>query len=216
MSAAENQDRLEKVLRRSPVVPVLTLESVEAAVPTGRALFEGGLDVIEVTLRTPAALEAARAMAQALPELSVGAGTVLTDEQMTAVAEAGLAFAVSPGFTPRLVASAAKHHLPYLPAAATPAEALQLLELGHRLQKFFPAEAAGGVTYLKQLGAPLARIGFCPSGGIDAAKAADYLKLPNVVVVEGSWMATPALIAAERWEEITALAKEAAALARTG
>jgi 2-dehydro-3-deoxyphosphogluconate aldolase/(4S)-4-hydroxy-2-oxoglutarate aldolase len=196
-------------LRRVPVVPVLTVEDPATAPDLALALIRGGLDVLEITLRTPAALEGIRRIIEAAPQALVGAGTVLTPEQGQAAAAAGARFAVSPGMTPRLVAAANEWPIPFLPGAATASEAMALADLGYRVLKFFPAEPAGGQAALKALAAPLPHVLFCPTGGIDAPKAAHYLKLPNVVTVGGSWVAPAEAIAHRRWDEITRLAREA-------
>jgi 2-dehydro-3-deoxyphosphogluconate aldolase/(4S)-4-hydroxy-2-oxoglutarate aldolase len=212
---SEFNQALADTLGRVGVVPVLTIESAEAGVAVARALARGGLDVIEVTLRTPAAIEAIRRIRAEVPLARVGAGTVLTPEQADAAIEAGARFIVSPGMTPRLVAAAEGWAVPFLPGAVTASEALALADLGYRCQKFFPAEAAGGVAMLKALAAPLSGLSFCPTGGIDAGNARDYLALANVVAVGGSWVAPAALARAGDWERITALASVAASLRRS-
>lgn len=201
-------------LRRVPVVPVLTIEDPEIALELARALVRGGLDVLEITLRTPDALVALRRIVEAVPEAFVGAGTVLTPEQGSGAIAAGAKFAVSPGMTPRLVEAARGWPIPFLPGAATASEAMALADLGYRVLKFFPAEPAGGVAALKALAAPLAHLSFCPTGGIDAAKAQAYLKLANVVAVGGSWVAPSAEIARRNWDGIAGLAREAMQLRR--
>lgn len=198
----------------TPVVPVLTIETATSALPLARALLAGGLGVLEITLRTPAGLPAIAAIAREIEGAVVGAGTVLTPAQYEAAARAGARFVVSPGATPALLDAAAASSVPFLPAAATPSEAMALLERGHSFLKFFPAEPAGGIAYLKALAAPLPEIRFCPTGGIDAAKAALYLDLPNVLCVGGSWVAPGDAVAAGDWPRITALARAAAALRR--
>jgi 2-dehydro-3-deoxyphosphogluconate aldolase / (4S)-4-hydroxy-2-oxoglutarate aldolase len=203
---------LREVLRRLPVVPILTIDRREVALPLARALAEGGLGILEVTLRTSAALAAIREIANGLPEAVVGAGTVRSPEQAQDAIEAGARFLVSPGMTPRLLAAAQSWSLPFLPAVATASEAMALSEMGYRVLKFFPAEPAGGVATLKALAAPLPELIFCPTGGIDVAKARDYLTQPNVVCVGGSWVAPTQAVAAGNWAVITALARVAAAL----
>ena len=182
------------------------------AVPLARALVAGGLTTLEITLRTAEAIEAVRDIADALPHALVGAGTVLTPEQGDTVIAAGARFLVAPGMTPRLAEAAERWRVPFLPGVATASEAMALMDLGYRVLKLFPAEQAGGQGLIKALGAPLAELRFCPTGGIDLAKAAGYLALPNVVAVGGSWVAPAALIRAGRWDEITELAREAASL----
>lgn len=203
---------LGEALRRAAVVPVLTIDRAEDAVPLARALVEGGLEAIEVTLRTAAAIEAIRRIRLELPSALVGAGTVLTPEHGRRAIGAGAKFIVSPGMTPRLIEAAQSWPVPFLPGAVTASEAMALSDLGYSVLKFFPAEQCGGAATLKSLAAPLAGLAFCPTGGIDAAKAKDYLALPNVAAVGGSWMAPGKLVAARDWDAIGRLAGEAAAL----
>lgn len=197
----------------APVIPVLVIRDAAHARPLAQALVAGGLPVLEVTLRTPAALEAIAEMAQVAGAV-VGAGTVLSAADVRAVMAAGAGFAVSPGATDRLLAACEERGLPILPGAATATEAMALLERGYSTQKFFPAEVAGGVAALRALSAPLPQITFCPTGGIGPANAADYLALPNVTCVGGSWVAPSGMIAAGDWDGITALARAASALPR--
>jgi 2-dehydro-3-deoxyphosphogluconate aldolase/(4S)-4-hydroxy-2-oxoglutarate aldolase len=211
MQATLNPE-LVPVLRRARVVPVLTVEDAAAGVDIARALVAGGLDVIEVTLRTPAALRTIAAMANAVPSALIGAGTVLTPEQGRDAIGAGARLLVSPGMTPRLLEAAESWGQPYLPGAATASEAMALADLGYRALKFFPAEPAGGVGYLRALAAPLPEVAFCPTGGIGAANGAAYLALPNVLCVGGSWVVPEAAVAARDWAAITRLAKAAVAL----
>ncbi len=199
-------------LRRLRIVPVLTIASAAEGVAIARALCAGGLDAIEVTLRTPSALDALRAIRAEIPEARVGAGTVLTPEQGRDAILAGAQFIVSPGMTPRLIEAAESWPVPFLPGAVTASEAMALADLGYRVLKFFPAEASGGAAALKALAAPLADIAFCPTGGIDGSNVADYLALPNVAAVGGSWVAPAKLVAARDWDGITALARSAATL----
>jgi 2-dehydro-3-deoxyphosphogluconate aldolase/(4S)-4-hydroxy-2-oxoglutarate aldolase len=203
---------LASILAAAPVVPVLTVDDWKTAVPLARALVAGGLPAIEITLRTPAALKAIRAVAAEVEGAFAGAGTVLSRAQLEEAAEAGARFAVSPGASPGLLAAAAGSALRLLPGAATASEAMALLELGYSLQKFFPAEAAGGPTVLKALAAPLPGVRFCPTGGIDAKNARTYLALPNVVCVGGSWVAPKEAVEKEDWARIEVLAREAAGL----
>lgn len=209
---AEKQSRLESILRLAPVIAVVTIDDATAAVPLARALLDGGIAAIEVTLRTSAALNAIRAIAMELPQTAVGAGTVLSVADLDAATAAGAKFAVSPGAAPALLAAADASALPWLPGAATSSEAMALAEHGYWLQKFFPAEAAGGVGYLRSLAGPLPQTRFCPTGGISAQNVPDYLRLPNVVCVGGSWLTPPALVHAKDWPAITALARAAATL----
>ncbi len=205
--------RLAEELRRVPVVPVLTIDDAKLAVPLAQALVAGGLRILEVTLRTEAALEGIRRIVQEVPGVLVGAGTVRTPDQGHSAIAAGARFLVSPGMTPRLVPSADGWSVPFLPGAATPSEAMALADLGYRALKFFPAEPLGGVAALKSLAAPLPDVVFCPTGGIGPDTARDYLALPNVVTVGGSWVAPAAAIAKEDWDTITRLSREATGLA---
>ena len=200
-------------MERVPVIPVLVIDRVEDAAPLAEALVAGGLDVLEVTLRTPVALEALRAMQRAVPKAIVGAGTVNTPQQMAQVAEAGAAFAVSPGATDALVAAAARHDMPFLPGVATASDVLLRLEQGLTALKFFPAEAAGGVAMLKSWAGPLSEACFCPTGGIKARSASSYLALPNVACVGGSWVTPKDAVAERDWAKIESLAREASTLA---
>ena len=202
----------EDVLALAPVMPVVVVDDVEHAVPIARALVAGGLPGIEVTLRTPAALSAIERVAEEVPEAVVGAGTVVDREQADAAAKAGARFLVSPGCTPDLARAMADTGLPSLPGVATVSEAMALLELGMTELKFFPAEASGGAKFLKSLTGPLPQLRFCPTGGITAESAADYLALSNVGCVGGSWLTPAALVAEGRWDEITELSRQAAAL----
>ncbi len=213
MTPAEQSRRTSEICAVAPVVPVLVVRDVAYAAPLARALVAGGLPALEVTLRTPAALDVIRAMA-AVPGGIVGAGTLLTPEDVAAAKAAGAQFGVSPGATDRLLAAAAEIGLPLLPGAATASEAMSLLERGYRMVKFFPAEAVGGAAALKALGGPLPQLRFCPTGGISAALAPDYLKLANVACVGGSWVAPDALVETLDWDGITQLARQAASLAR--
>ncbi|MFY0613123.1 MAG: bifunctional 4-hydroxy-2-oxoglutarate aldolase/2-dehydro-3-deoxy-phosphogluconate aldolase [Hyphomicrobiaceae bacterium] len=201
------------LLLRQPVVPVVTIDDPARAVALARALSDGGLPVIEVTLRTDAALGAIRAMTEALPGRAViGAGTVRSPAQAAEAMAAGAAFLVSPGVTPSLIEAAMGWRVPFLPGVATASEAMALADMGYVFQKFFPAEQAGGAAALKSLGAPLPDISFCPTGGIHAGNAMDYLSLDNVVCVGGSWVAPKQLVDADDWAAIGQLAEAAAEL----
>ncbi len=200
------------LLDLAPVIPVVVIEDAATAVPLARALVAGGLPAIEVTLRTPAAREAIARIAAEVPEATVGAGTVRTADDIAASAAAGARFLVSPGTTPSLVEALEASGLPYLPGAATVSEVMALAEQGIRELKFFPAEAAGGVPYLKALSGPIPDVRFCPTGGIRATTAADYLALPNVGCVGGTWLTPADALAAGDWARIEKLASEAAAL----
>lgn len=206
---------VEQVVKVAPVIPVMVVDRLADAVPLAQALYNGGLKVLEITLRTPVALDAIRAMVDALPEDAViGAGTIITPEDLRKAIDAGSTFLVSPGTTTRLIDAALESGVPILPGVASPTEAMHLLERGITHQKFFPAEAAGGVAMLKSIGGPLPQITFCPTGGINLAKAPEYLALANVACVGGTWMAPKELVKAGRWEEIEKLAREAASLSR--
>jgi 2-dehydro-3-deoxyphosphogluconate aldolase/(4S)-4-hydroxy-2-oxoglutarate aldolase len=208
----KKQDQVEATLRLGPVVAVVVIDKLGDAVPLARALVGGGVRAIEVTLRTPVALEAIRAIAADVEGAVVGAGTLLTPKDLRVAEEAGARFGVSPGVTPALLDAADDSMLPYLPGAATATEAMQLFERGYTLQKFFPATPAGGPEYLRSLASPLPGIRFCPTGGISAATARDWLALPNVVCIGGSWMTVEKLVRAGEWTAVETLAREAAAL----
>ena len=203
---------LGSLLSRTPVVPVLVVDSLATAVPLARALVTGGLPVLEITLRTRAAPEVIRAIAGEVEGAVVGAGTVLTPGQLAEVERLGARFAVSPGATESLLDAAAGSSVPLLPGAASASEVMRLLERGHRTMKFFPAEPAGGIAYLKALASPLPEARFCPTGGIDAERAKGYLALTNVVCVGGSWVAPADAVRTGDWARITGLARAAAAL----
>ena len=198
----------------APVVPVLTIERTADAVPLARALVKGGLPVLEITLRTEAALAALAAIAAEVPDAVVGAGTVLQPRQFDDVTRAGARFAVSPGSTPALVTAARAAGLPFLPGIQTVSEAMVLAEQGFGLMKFFPADVAGGLTWLKAVAAPLAGLRFCPTGGVGADTAQTYLSLANVACVGGSWVAPRDAVAAGDWVRIERLAAAAAKLKR--
>lgn len=204
--------RLKPVLEGQPVIPVLRIERAADAVPLARALAAGGLPAIEITLRTPEALEAIRRAAAEVPEAIVGAGTILNPQQFEQAARAGARFIVSPGATPALLSAADDAGAPLLPGAATPAELMLAADAGYSLLKFFPAEQLGGVPFLKALASPFAGIRFCPTGGVSEKNARDYLSLPNVVCVGGSWVAPDDLVKAQDWPAIEALARNAAGL----
>jgi 2-dehydro-3-deoxyphosphogluconate aldolase/(4S)-4-hydroxy-2-oxoglutarate aldolase len=214
MTPADQSAAAAAFCRLAPVIPVLVIDDLAHAAPLARALVAGGLPVLEVTLRTPVALDAIRAMAE-VPGGHVGAGTLLTPADVRAARAAGASFGVSPGATDRLLDACAEHDLPLLPGAATASEIMALLDRGHSTMKFFPAEQAGGAAYLRSIGAPIPQAEFCPTGGIGPKNAPDYLSLPNVLCVGGSWVAPKAAMAAGQWDEITRLAAAAAALPRT-
>ncbi|MFB7335957.1 bifunctional 4-hydroxy-2-oxoglutarate aldolase/2-dehydro-3-deoxy-phosphogluconate aldolase [Streptomyces adustus] len=200
------------VLDLAPVLPVVVLQDAADAVPLARALVAGGLPAIEVTLRTPAALDAIRAIAGAVPDAVVGAGTVITPEQVSACTAAGAGFLVSPGWTDVLLAAMRRSGVPFLPGVSTASEVVALLERGVREMKFFPAQAAGGTAYLRSLAGPLPQARFCPTGGIGPESAPEYLALPNVGCVGGSWMVPAEALAARDWDRVERLARAAAAL----
>ena len=190
----------------APVIPVLTIEQPADAVPLARALVKGGLPVLEITLRTATAMAALEAIAKGVPEAVVGAGTVLEAAQVEQIQRLGTKFAVSPGCTPALVTATRAAGLPFLPGVQTVSEAMVLAEQGFRILKFFPADAAGGLSWLKAVGAPLAGLRFCPTGSVGADSAPAYLSLPNVACVGGSWVAPRAAVKAQDWSQIERLA----------
>ncbi|WP_030208326.1 bifunctional 4-hydroxy-2-oxoglutarate aldolase/2-dehydro-3-deoxy-phosphogluconate aldolase [Streptomyces bikiniensis] len=196
----------------APVVPVVVIEDAADAVPLARALVAGGLPLIEVTLRTPAALDALRAIADGVPEAVVGAGTVVSAAGVADAVGAGARFLVSPGWTGRLLGAMRESGVPFLPGVSTVSEVVALLEQGVDAMKFFPAEAAGGVPYLKSLAGPLPQARFCPTGGVSLSSAPAYLALPNVGCVGGTWMLPPDALAARDWARVESLARGAAAL----
>ena len=212
MSDRSPHDDVLSILTLAPVIPVLTVRDAEDGVAQAKALVAGGLLAIEVTLRTPGALAAIAAIAARVPGATVGAGTITHPEQIDAAVKAGARFLVSPGASPRLAQAAAQAPIPFLPGVATASEALALMDLGFRAMKLFPAEAVGGVKLLASLAAPLPDLKFCPTGGIDLAKAPSYLALPNVVCVGGSWMLPKQALADGDYAKVEALSREAAAL----
>ncbi len=203
---------VREILTLGPVLPVIVLDKVADAVPLARALVAGGVRVLEVTLRTSAALDCVRAIRADVPDAVVGVGTMTRAEDFSAAVEAGAVFGVSPGVSPALLAAARYHDLPFLPGVMTPADIIAALEAGYTSLKFFPAKQAGGIEMLKAFGGPFSQVTFCPTGGIDAAAAPDYLALPNVACVGGSWLAPAKLIAASDWAAIEQLARAASAL----
>lgn len=205
-------ENLLSILKLQPVVPVLIVEDAASAVPLARALVAGGLRAIEITMRTPAALDAVKAVAAEVEGAHVGAGTILNGRDFEAAVKAGSTFIVSPGVAPGVLAAARESFVPLLPGAATASEVMTLREEGYDVMKFFPAEQAGGSAYLKALSSPLAGTLFCPTGGISLKNAREYLSLPNVVCVGGSWVAPKEMVAAGDWAGITKLASEAFAL----
>ncbi|MDX2598997.1 bifunctional 4-hydroxy-2-oxoglutarate aldolase/2-dehydro-3-deoxy-phosphogluconate aldolase [Streptomyces caniscabiei] len=200
------------VLDLAPVLPVVVVDDPADAVPLARALVAGGLPAIEVTLRTPGALDAVRAISAEVPGAVVGVGTVITPPQVAESVAAGGRFLVSPGWTDMLLAAMRASGVPFLPGVSTASEVVALLERGVREMKFFPAEAAGGTTYLKSLAGPLPQARFCPTGGVGPGNAPEYLALPNVGCVGGTWMLPSDAVAARDWARIERLAREAAGL----
>ncbi len=213
MTPHQASDSLRELAELAPIIPVIVVKNADYAKPLAEALVAGGLPALEVTLRTPAALEAIRIMSQ-VEGAVVGAGTVLTPNDAQKAHDAGATFAVSPGSTPTLLQACEAEGLPILPGAATPSEVMANLERGYELQKFFPAEAAGGVPMLKSIGGPLPQVSFCPTGGVSVKNVTQYLALPNVICCGGSWVAPEAMMAAGDWDGIARLAAEALAIAR--
>jgi 2-dehydro-3-deoxyphosphogluconate aldolase/(4S)-4-hydroxy-2-oxoglutarate aldolase len=207
-------ERLLGLLEGQPVIPVLKIDDAKHAAPLARALAKGGLRVIEITMRTSAALEAIRRAASEVPDAVVGAGTILNARQFDEAAEAGSKFIVSPGCTSQLFAAARDSDVPLLPGAITPGEMMAALEEGLDFLKFFPAEQAGGAAFLKSLASPFAGLRFCPTGGVSVKNAPDYLALPNVICVGGSWVAPDDAVKSGDWALIETLAREAAELGR--
>ncbi|BCT93260.1 ketohydroxyglutarate aldolase [Lysobacter helvus] len=203
------RDAVDAILARAPVVPVVQIDHVDDAVPLARALVDGGLPVLEITLRTQAALESIARIARDVPDAIVGAGTVLTSADLVSVVSAGAKFAFSPGTTEALYTAASTAEIPLIPGIATASELMRGLELGHTRFKFFPAEAAGGVGALRAFAGPFAHAKFCPTGGIDAEKAPAYLGLHNVLTVGGSWMVPKIALAARDWSIVYRVAREA-------
>lgn len=206
------QQILDQILSLGPVMPVLVIDEVADAVPLARTLVDNGVRVLEVTLRTTNALSVIACLSEAVPEAVIGAGTVTTPEQLAAVERAGARFAVSPGLGPRLLAAARDAGLPLLPGVMTTSEAMSAAEAGFTRLKLFPAQQAGGVGMLKALHGPLPDLRFCPTGGIGVENAPEYLALPNVLCVGGSWLAPDALVRARDWDEIGRRARHAASL----
>ncbi|RAO74413.1 bifunctional 4-hydroxy-2-oxoglutarate aldolase/2-dehydro-3-deoxy-phosphogluconate aldolase [Dyella jiangningensis] len=212
MSIEQKQQQVEATLRLAPVVPVVIIENARDAVPMARALVAGGTPAIEITLRTPAALDAIKAVAEEVEGAVVGVGTVLSAKDLRAAQKAGARFAVSPGVSPGLLDAADDSELPLLPGTATASEVMTLLERGYRHVKFFPAVPAGGAKLVGAWASPLPQMKFCPTGGISLATAPDFLSLPNVICVGGSWLTPADKLRNGDWAGIEQLAREAAAL----
>jgi 2-dehydro-3-deoxyphosphogluconate aldolase/(4S)-4-hydroxy-2-oxoglutarate aldolase len=202
--------KIDEIISAAPVMPVLVIHEMETAVPLARALFAGGLKVIEVTLRTPIAMEAVARIAEALPEAIVGVGTLTRPEQFTLAAEAGAQFAVSPGLTRVLLNASVESEMPYLPGVFSPSEVMTAHDIGLDYLKLFPAQQAGGIEMLEALAGPFPDLKFCPTGGIDKTNFRKYLALPNVASVGGNWMAPADAIAAGDWDTITRLSAKVA------
>ncbi len=193
---------IKEIMHTSPVIPVMVINNLEHAVPLANALVEGGLKVLEITLRTPVALDAIKQIKSEIPSAIVGAGTVINQNTLKQAIDAGSEFLVSPGVTDSLIDAALETGVPILPGVISPGEVMGLMEKGITEMKFFPAEAAGGIPMLKSIGGPLPQITFCPTGGVSPKNAAEYLALKNVACVGGSWMAPADLVDAENWDEI--------------
>jgi len=204
---------IKEIMNSSPIVPVMVINNVEHAVPLAKALVKGGITVLEITLRTEAALESITRIKAEVPDAIVGAGTIINIETLNKAIAAGAEFIVSPGTTDKMIDAAIATGVPLLPGVANPSEAMRLLEKGITAMKFFPAEAAGGIPMLKSIGAPIPQITFCPTGGVNQKNVKDYYNLANVACVGGSWMCAANLVDAENWDEITRLSAEAIELA---
>ncbi|PCJ50024.1 MAG: keto-deoxy-phosphogluconate aldolase [Gammaproteobacteria bacterium] len=200
--------KIIEIMTLSPVIPVMVIDDVADAIPLAKALVEGGLKVLEITLRTGVAIESIKAIKAAVPKAIVGSGTVVNFDTFKASLAAGVDFMVSPGMSTELLKASVSESIEMLPGSATASEAMNLLDAGFHCQKFFPAEAAGGAAYLKSLAGPLPQITFCPTGGISMANARNYLMLSNVACVGGSWMLDKQLIRDKNWQEITRLSRE--------
>lgn len=211
---AMNLPAIDAVMNDGPVIPVIVIDELDQALPMARALLDGGVRVLEVTLRTPVALEAIRLIAQQLPQAIVGAGTLLGAADIEAALSAGAHFGVSPGSDPSLLRAARSAGLPLLPGVMTPSEVMNVLREGYQAMKFFPAVPAGGIAMLKAFHGPFAQVRFCPTGGISLGSARDFLALPNVACVGGSWLTPAAAVKAGDWAEVTRLAREASQLGR--
>lgn len=201
-----------ELLAHSPVMPVIVIHDIDSAIDLAQALVAGGVRSLEVTLRSEVALQAITLINQAVPDALVGVGTLRNARQLDAAIEAGARFGISPGLTPELAQAARQSGIPFLPGIATASESMIAADQGFTVQKLFPAEAVGGVALLKSLYGPLPDIVFCPTGGIHAGNAAQYLALPNVKCVGGSWLTPDAAVAAKQWSAITALAQQACTL----
>ena len=208
----KNTQKLDLICASAPVIPVLTLENAEQAIGIGKALVNGGLIVLEITLRSAYGLTAIKQLKQALPNAIIGAGTVMTPQQYESCVEAGADFIVSPGFTTELLHYGSQSSVPLLPGIGSVSEAMQAMALGYRRFKLFPAAVVGGVDFLKAIGGPISELKFCPTGGIKPTNAADYLALHNVMCVGGTWLTPTDLVQQKNWQAIEELAKQACAL----
>lgn len=202
---------IQDIVTATPVLPVIVINRLEHAVPLARALVAGGIRVLEVTLRTPVALDAVRAIADAVPDAITGVGTLTRPEQFVQATDAGAQFAVSPGLTRVLLNASGQSELPFLPGVFTPSEAMAARDVGFEYLKLFPAQQAGGIGMLKAMASPFSDLHFCPTGGVSADNFREFLALPNVACVGGSWVAPNALVEAGDWDAITALAHAATA-----
>ena len=209
----KNTQKLDLICASAPVIPVLTLENAEQAIGIGKALVNGGLIVLEITLRSAYGLTAIKQLKQALPNAIIGAGTVITPQQYESCVEAGADFIVSPGFTTELLHYGSQSSVPLLPGIGSVSEAMQAMALGYQRFKLFPAAVVGGVDFLKAIGGPISELKFCPTGGIKPTNAADYLALHNVMCVGGTWLTPTDLVQQKNWQAIEVLAKQAYALA---
>lgn len=209
---AQQINNIDDILALGPVIPVIVIQRLEHAVPLARALVDGGVRALEVTLRTPVALDAIRAISEQVEGAVVGVGTITRVRDLQDSIAAGARFGVSPGLTPELLAAVRDSGLPFLPGSMTPSDVMLRRDAGFTAMKLFPAQQAGGVGMLKALGSVFADVRFCPTGGVDASSAPQFLALPNVACVGGSWLAPPALVEQGRWNEITVLAAVASQL----
>ncbi|WP_139543829.1 bifunctional 4-hydroxy-2-oxoglutarate aldolase/2-dehydro-3-deoxy-phosphogluconate aldolase [Helicobacter pylori] len=206
------QDKIIEILQISPIVPVVVIENIKDAVPLAQSLIEGGIPIIEVTLRSSCALEAIELIAKNVPKMRVGAGTILNLTQLEQAQNRGAEFLISPGLTPSLLEHAKKKDMPLIPGVSSSSEVMQALELGYNTLKFFPAEYCGGVKLLNAFNGPFKGVKFCPTGGISADNMRSYLNLENVLCVGGSWLTPKDLIQNKEWDKITEICKRALAL----
>ncbi|GAA7399529.1 bifunctional 4-hydroxy-2-oxoglutarate aldolase/2-dehydro-3-deoxy-phosphogluconate aldolase [Helicobacter pylori] len=206
------QDKIIEVLQISPIVPVVVIENIKDAVPLAQSLIEGGIPIIEVTLRSSCALEAIELIAKNVPKMRVGAGTILNPTQLEQAQNRGAEFLISPGLTIKLLEHAKKKDMPLIPGVSSSSEVMQALELGYSALKFFPAEYCGGVKLLNAFNGPFKGVKFCPTGGISADNMRSYLNLENVLCVGGSWLTPKNLIQNKEWDKITEICKRALAL----